>query len=130
EALDTGARRLVRIGRPLAQGVDASMHVRIVAFVIRLERVEHDPRLLAGRRAVEVHEGLPVDFLVQRREILADPGHGEAGRGGARSLCITRADHDLSSPTFAGRSRASKSRSRRARRGSTAIRSITWRANP
>jgi hypothetical protein len=70
---DAGAGALVGLGGPLAQVVDATVDVGVVEAVVGDEGVDDRLGLLAGRRVVEVDEGLAVHLLVQGREVLADP---------------------------------------------------------
>ena len=55
-----------------AKRMNAAVHVRIVVVVIMLERVDHYPRLLTGRGAVQIDERFSVYFLIEDREVLAD----------------------------------------------------------
>ena len=80
---DARARALIVVGRPRGQGMEAAVHVRVVALVETGEDVDHGLRALRGGGVVEVDEGLPVHQLVQGGEVGADvfPGghYGEAG---------------------------------------------------
>ena len=66
------ARALVGGGCPLGELVDAAVHVRVGRLVELPQRVEHLPRLLRRRSRVEVGERLPVDLLLEDREIGAE----------------------------------------------------------
>ena len=78
-----GARRLERRGGPLRQHVDAAMDVGVGALVVAGNRVEDDPRLLGGRRVVEVDERMSVRRLAQDRELGAQLRHVHRDRRGA-----------------------------------------------
>ena len=71
ERRDLDPRALPGRGRLLGQLVDAAMDVRVVAAVVLVDRVDHDARLLRRRGRVEVHEAMPVDLLVEDREVAA-----------------------------------------------------------
>src|SRR5207245_8817897 len=60
----------------------APMDVGVLRGVVPLDRVDHDPRLLAGGRVVEIHQWLAVHPLLQDREVLADAFHVERGGPG------------------------------------------------
>ncbi len=117
--LDSRARALVGGSGPLAQRVHTPVDVGVVLRVVADEGIDHGLRLLAGGRAVEIHERLAVDFLVQDREVLADTLDVPVGVG----------DHAVSL-TARPVSRAISKRSRYARIGATVIPSTTSRANP
>jgi len=50
EFRDPRARALVCIGRAHREGVQSAMHVRVVAFVVTHERIDHRARFLRGSR--------------------------------------------------------------------------------
>ncbi len=82
---DLGARLLVLGRRLLADRVDPAMDVRVVLAVVGVHRLEHGARLLRRRRGVEVHQRVPVDLLVQDREVVAQPlGVDRVGRRARR----------------------------------------------
>ena len=66
---DLGARLLVLGRRLLADGVDAAMDVGVVLAVVVSDGVDDDARLLARRRRVEVDQRVPVDLLLEDREV-------------------------------------------------------------
>ena len=63
------ARPFEARGRALAEHVDGPVHVRVRRLVELGHRVEHLPRLLRAVGRVEVRERLPVDLLLEDREI-------------------------------------------------------------
>ncbi len=67
------ARLLVLGRRPLADRVDPAMDVGVVLAVVGVHRLEDDLRLLRRRRGVQVHERVPVDLLVEDRELGPQP---------------------------------------------------------
>ena len=83
---DARACRLVRGRRLLTDRVDPAMDVRVVAAVVRGDRIEHRARLLARGRRVEVDERMPVDQLIEDRELVAqrDRIEGPGRLGGER----------------------------------------------
>ena len=79
---DGPPRGLERLGRLLRQRVDAAMDVRVVLGQCTGERVEHDPRLLRRRGAVEVAQRVPAPFPRKDRELRGYRLDVERGRGG------------------------------------------------
>ena len=61
----------------------AAMDVGAIHFVEMPQGVDHRRGLLRGGRAVQVHQRLAVDVLLEDREILADLLHVESGCDGA-----------------------------------------------
>ncbi len=62
-------RRLVRRRRLLADRVDPAVDVGVVLAVEVGDRIDHDARLLARRRGVEVDQRMAVDHLLEDREV-------------------------------------------------------------
>ena len=85
---------LVRVGRPLAQRIHATMDVRVLRGVVSRQRLEHRARLLGGGRIVEIGERLVADPLGENRKQLADPSDVErpVGDRGVR-VCHARCCH-------------------------------------
>ena len=83
EAGDLDPGLLVLGGRLLADRVDAAMDVGVVLAVVVRDGIDDDVRLLAARRRVEVDERMPVDLLLEDREVGPDRVRVEAGRAGA-----------------------------------------------
>ena len=73
ELRDLRASSLVAGGRVLGELVDAAVDVRVRRLVERRHRVEHLARLLRRGRRVEERERLPVDLLLEDREVGAQP---------------------------------------------------------
>jgi hypothetical protein len=69
EITDLVAGTFVRLGCTMAKRVDAAMDVGVVLALIPGDGVDHCAWLLRGRGAVEVHQGLPMNGLVQRRKV-------------------------------------------------------------
>src|SRR5262245_28224081 len=67
------ARGFVGAGGPIAQLMDAAVNIGIVVLVVADDGIEDWPRLLAARRAIEVDQRVPIDLLVEDREILPQP---------------------------------------------------------
>ncbi len=84
QALHRVARRLVGIGRALAQGVHATMDVGIERGVVMCLAVDHALWLLAGGCVVQIDQRLAVDRLPQDGEIPAQP-HDVQARGRGRA---------------------------------------------
>jgi hypothetical protein len=84
------ADAVIRLGRPLAQPMNAAMDVRVLLGVVARGRVDHDLRLLAGRRIVEINQWcFPPHFGCEDWEILPagkGTGNGERGTVPPRSL--------------------------------------------
>ena len=127
---------LVRGRRPFAQEVHAPMDVGVLRGVVPLDRVDHDPRLLAGGRVVEIHQRLAVHPLLQDREVLADAFHverGGPGRPGGRRRHLAGRAHAGTplAPLHPSSdwSRASSNRSSRPWSGAIVIRLTTSLAN-
>ncbi len=116
ERLDDPAGAFEALRRALAQQVDAPVDIGVVRQVVARDRVDDRPRLLRSRRVVQIHQRLPVDRLVQDREVAADGGGVERTHANALSA---------SAP---GR-RAASRRSSSARTGSSPIRPVTSVAN-
>ena len=70
EAADFAAGVLIVVGGPLAQGVDAPMHVGVVGGVVVDEGVYHALGLLRSCAVVQVDQRLPVHQLVEDGEVL------------------------------------------------------------
>ena len=68
---DRVARRLVRGGRVFAQAMH-STGVRVLLGVIARQAVDDQPRLLRGRRIVEIDERLAMDMALQNRKVAAN----------------------------------------------------------
>ena len=66
---DLATRSLVAGRRPFRKPVDPAMDVRIRVLVEVSHRVQHLARLLCRSRGIEVCDGLPVDELVEHREV-------------------------------------------------------------
>ena len=94
---------LVGGGGAVAQFVDATMDVAVVALVIMADGVDHDLRALAAGGTVQVNERFAVDLLVEDRKVAAesspiDPGgrvlgsvvHGveRSGPKAGEAICI------------------------------------------
>ena len=69
EGRHRAARTLERLGRPLGEPVDAAMDVRVLVLVEPAHPVEHLTRLLTRGGRVEVRDRLPVEELLEDREI-------------------------------------------------------------
>ncbi len=69
---DLGPRRLEGTRALVGDRVHAPVHVGVRRAVQRVHRVQHLDRLLRARRAVEVHEALPVDLALEDREVGLD----------------------------------------------------------
>ena len=69
EALDAGARALVRLGRTLRERVHTAVHVAVGRLVELADRFEHLPRLLGADGRIQVRERLAVDLLLEDREV-------------------------------------------------------------
>ena len=78
EAPHRVARRLVQLGRLLAQGVDRAVHVGVALLVVARHRLQHRARLLARGGGVEVDERPAVD----------DARTGSGSRRGVCSPCV------------------------------------------
>ena len=95
ELRELAARALERRRRALRERVDAAVHVRVRGLVERGHRVEHLPRLLGGRGRVQVRERMPVELLLEDREVRAQTvrvelrlgahGHGPIVPSGCRA---------------------------------------------
>ena len=72
EARDLLAGLLIGGGGLFAQGVHGAVDVRVVRLVVADERVDHLPRLLRGRRVVQIDQPLPVDLPFEDRKVAAD----------------------------------------------------------
>ena len=83
---DAGPGAFVGFGRARTQLVQAAMDVGVVALVVTAERVEDRAGFLGGGGVIEVDERMPVDLLVENREILPQglPIDGGCRRFGAR----------------------------------------------
>ena len=66
------ARSLERLGRPLAQPVDAAMDIGVFGLVESPLGIDNGARLLRARGTVEKHEALAVDLAGEDREVLPD----------------------------------------------------------
>ena len=112
----------IGVGRQLAQLVNASMDVRVVAGVVAGDRVDDGARLLRRGGVVEVHEAAPADGPPEDREVGADALHVERRAHAGRHR----------PPSASARSRASCSKSSASsasRSGSICTRSRTSPAN-
>ena len=78
------ARALVGGGCALRELVDPAVHVRVGGLVERAQRVEHLLGLLRRRGRVEVGERLPVDLLLEDREVGAKLARIELRAGSSR----------------------------------------------
>ena len=76
---DRGAGGLIRLGRTLGDRVHPAVHVRVVFLVEAEVRVQHLTGFLGGRRAIQIHEGLPVHALLENREVVADRSRDRHG---------------------------------------------------
>ena len=72
KARHLGPGRLVLRGRTLGDRVDPPVDVGVVLLVVAHQRGDDLPRLLRGRRAVQVHQGVSVDALPEDRKVLPD----------------------------------------------------------
>ena len=81
ETLQADSRRLVLVGRPLAELVDAAMDVGTVALVVGDDGVDDLPRRLRGRGVVQVDQPAAVHLLAQGWEVRAQGLGVEAGHG-------------------------------------------------
>ena len=79
---DDVAGALVALGRHLTQRVDRPVHGGVGRLVDVDDRVDHRPRLLRGRRRVEVGGELPVHLAHEDREIELDASRVERRRRG------------------------------------------------
>ncbi len=68
------ARFLVGLGRAGAERVQTTMHIRVVVLVVARDRFNDRARLLRRRCVIKINQRLPVNFLVENREILTDGG--------------------------------------------------------
>ena len=71
ELRDAFASTFVNAGGAIAQLVNAAMDVGVVVLVVALDGLENLTRFLRGGAVVEVDERVPVDLLIQDREIFA-----------------------------------------------------------
>ena len=71
ERAATLTRVLERLGGPLGELVDATVHVRVRRLVEVRHRLQHRPRLLRARGGVEERQRLAVEDLLEDREISA-----------------------------------------------------------
>ena len=79
-------RLLVFGRRPLADRVDPAMDVGVVFAVVGVHRLEDHLRLLRRGGGIQVHERVPVDLLVEDRELRAQAlGVDRIGRARARA---------------------------------------------
>src|SRR5207249_3086382 len=76
--LEPGA--LVSLRGPLAQHVDAAMHVGVVVLVVVPQLVQDGARLLRGGGVIEIDEPFSVDRLAEDRKLLAQPFDLQAAR--------------------------------------------------
>ena len=53
--------------------MNAAMDVGVVVLVIIHQRLDHRARFLRGGGVVEIDERLPMDLLIQNREIAPNP---------------------------------------------------------
>ena len=67
---------------PVAQGVGATVHVGVHFPIVAVHGIQHGDGLLGRGAVVQIHQGLPVDFLCQDREVAADAFHIKRRRGG------------------------------------------------
>ena len=77
EAADRLARTFIGVGGALAQRVDAAVDVGVVVLVVVVDGLDHRARALARSGAVQVHERLAVDLLIEDRKVAADAGDVE-----------------------------------------------------
>ncbi len=75
ESLGRVSGTLVVVGRPLAQGVHAAMHVGIVPLVVVTHGIDDAAGLLTGGAVIQIDERMAIHLLMQNREILADLVH-------------------------------------------------------
>ena len=87
ESARLGAGLLVRGCRALAELVDAAVDVGAIHLVELADGVDHRERLLRGGGAIQIHQRLAVDRLLEDRKVLADPLHVESGRKLATEAC-------------------------------------------
>ncbi|VXA92680.1 hypothetical protein MICRO8M_10065 [Microbacterium sp. 8M] len=80
EAGDGGAGVFVELGRLGGEGVRPAVHGRIRALQEVAFGIQHDARLLARRRGVEIRQRRPVHGLGEQGEVRTDGGHIEDGR--------------------------------------------------
>jgi hypothetical protein len=71
---DLRARGLVSLGGARAQLVQAAVDVGVVVLVVAAQRIENGARFLRRRGVVEINERVPVNLLVEDRELGADGG--------------------------------------------------------
>ncbi len=83
---------LVGGGGPVAQLVEAAVHVRVVAAVIPFDRLDDRQRLLARRGVVQVDKRPPVHLPIEDREVGPQrlPIDRWRGRRGGRGRCRWR----------------------------------------
>ena len=70
---DLAARRFERLGRSLAQRVDATVHIRVVQFIRVSHRIQDKARLLSARGIVQIDEAPAVHGLRKDGEIIPQP---------------------------------------------------------
>ena len=87
EARGLDARAFVELRRALAQQVGGAMDVRVGVPIVVVHRANHRFRLLAGVRAVEIHQRLAVHELAQNREVGPDLRDIERHRREGSSCC-------------------------------------------
>ena len=86
-----GAGFLVGGGGALGEFVNAAVDVGAVHFVEAADGIDDRERLLRGGGAIQVHQRLAVDVLLEDREILPDLLHVETGRD-----LFTQRAHEIS----------------------------------
>ena len=94
KALGLGAGFLVGGGGALGELVNAAVDVGAVHFVEAADGIDHRERLLGGGGAIQIHQRLAVDVLLEDREILPDPLHVKIGR--ERPYLFTQRAHEIS----------------------------------
>lgn len=70
---DPRPRALVSFGRARAQLVKAAVDVGVIVLVVMAQRLDDASRLLRRGRVIKVHQWMPVDLLVEDREIFPHP---------------------------------------------------------
>ncbi len=93
KALHAEARLFIRLGGPLAERVDGTMHVGVVRLIVMANRLDDRAWLLRRCGVVEVDQRLAVHLLLQDRKVRPNALHVKARRPG---LYGTGGAHDLS----------------------------------
>ena len=64
-----------RSRRTITQGMGATVHIGVHLAVIAIHGIQHGLWLLRRRAVVQIHQRLPVDLLIENREVTANGLH-------------------------------------------------------